>query len=134
VPLWVGGGNRVSWSKGKASGERHREGQGCYGVIYPPGHVRPARCPSHYLCNQLMDLESPNPDLEITEEEGVYLPFHKPQKKLLTGKSLMGRSSESWKVPCLGRSMEWISPRKECTSSRVEMTIWSKCGIIMRVK
>ena len=35
--------------------------------------------------------------------------------RLLTGKYLMGQSSESWKVPCLGRSMVWTSLRKEDT-------------------
>lgn len=39
--------------------------------------------------------------------------------RLPTGKYLMGQWSESWKVPCLGQSMAWISHWKECTLSQV---------------
>lgn len=42
------------------------EGQGCWGVSYPPGHIRSARTQSSYLHIQLMDLDSPNSDLEMT--------------------------------------------------------------------
>ena len=42
------------------------EGQGCRGVSYPPGHIRPARTQSGYLRIQLMDLDSSNSDLEMT--------------------------------------------------------------------
>lgn len=86
-PLF-GGGTFPPWSKQEASGERHMEGQGSWGVSHPASHIGSAKSWPDYLHIQLLGLNTPNVDFEIIEEEFAYLLFCQIQAKFMELKVL----------------------------------------------